>query len=140
MKDEDKTKKQLINELTELRQRIAELQASEAERKRAEAALRESEQRYRQLFEGIGDAVMVYSSQGRFLDCNGATLQRLGYSREELLRLGAADIVHPDSHLVMKDNQERIWAGETTVVESAHRCKDGRVRENVAVLRPSRGS
>ena len=127
MKDEDKTKKQLINELTELRQRIAELQASEAERKRAEAALRESEQRYRQIFGGIGDAVMVYSSQGRFLDCNGATLQRLGYSREELRRLRAADIIHPDFHLAMKDNQKRIWAGEATVVESAHRCKDGRV-------------
>jgi diguanylate cyclase (GGDEF)-like protein/PAS domain S-box-containing protein len=95
--------------------------------RQAREALRESEQRYRHLFEGIGDAVMVYSSQGRFVDCNEAALQWLGYSREELLRLGAADIVHPDFHQVMRDNQERVWAGEATIVESAHRCKDGRV-------------
>jgi GAF domain-containing protein len=42
MKDERKTKEQLINELVEMRQRIAELEASETERKRAEEALRRS--------------------------------------------------------------------------------------------------
>jgi PAS domain S-box-containing protein len=89
--------------------------------------IEESEQRYGQLFEGISDAVMVYSPQGRFLDCNEATLQRLGYGYEELLCLSAADIVHPDFHLMMKENQNRVWAGETTVVQSAYCCKDGGV-------------
>jgi len=41
MRDEDKTKEQLINELVEMRQRVAELVASETERVRAEEALRE---------------------------------------------------------------------------------------------------
>ena len=41
MKDEDKTKEQLIDELVALRQRIAELEASETARKRAEEALRD---------------------------------------------------------------------------------------------------
>ena len=41
MKDEDKTKGQFINELVELRQRIAELEALEAEHKRAEQETRE---------------------------------------------------------------------------------------------------
>lgn len=95
--------------------------------RQAEEARQESEQRYRQLFEGIGDAVMVYDWEGRFLDCNEAALQRLGYSREELLLLRTADIVHPDFHLAMKSNQERIWAGEIAVAESAHRCKGGRM-------------
>ena len=97
------------------------------ERKKMEETLKESEQRYRQLFEGISDAVMVYSSDGKFLNCNEVTLRRLGYSCEEFFRLTAADIVHPDFHPLMKDNQKRIWAGEATVVESAHRCKDGGV-------------
>ncbi len=44
MKDEDKTKEQLIDELVELRRRGAELEASEVEYKRAAEALRESEE------------------------------------------------------------------------------------------------
>ena len=39
MRDEDKTKEKLIDELTQLRQRITELEASESERRRAEEAL-----------------------------------------------------------------------------------------------------
>ena len=98
------------------------------ERKRAEDTIKESEKRYRQLFEGISDAVMVYSSQGKFLDCNEVAFKRLGYNREKFLSLTASDIVHPDFHKLINDNQKKIWAGgETTVVESAHRCKDGRV-------------
>jgi len=43
MGDIDKTKEQLINELTELRQRVARLEASEVELRRVAEALRESE-------------------------------------------------------------------------------------------------
>ena len=45
MQDEDKTKEQLIIELYELRERLAESEKDKAERKRAEEALRESQER-----------------------------------------------------------------------------------------------
>ncbi len=48
--DKDKTKRQLIYELVELRQRIVEFEASNTERKRAKEELRESEGKYRSLF------------------------------------------------------------------------------------------
>jgi len=119
---------QRVEERTEeLVKSNGQLRREITERKRAHEALRDSEERYRQIFEGVDDVVMVYGSQGEFLDCNESTLHRLGYSRQEFLRLRAADIVHPDYHLLMQDNQRAIWAGERTVVESAHRCKDGRV-------------
>ena len=47
MKDQSKTKQSLIQELVSLRERLTELEKSEAERKRAEDALLESEERYR---------------------------------------------------------------------------------------------
>ncbi|HWP45734.1 MAG TPA: diguanylate cyclase, partial [Candidatus Limnocylindrales bacterium] len=53
MKDEAKTKGQLVNELTELRRRLAELEVREMERKKREEALRESERRFHQMAENI---------------------------------------------------------------------------------------
>jgi len=99
----------------------------EEEHKQAEEALRETERRYRTLVESMGDAIMVFGSEGNFVDCNQVTLDRLGYSREEFLQLTPADFVHPDFQQVMKENQKRIWAGESTIVESAHVCKNGKV-------------
>ncbi len=53
MKDEEKTKEQLVNELVELRRRLTELEVREIERKRREEALRESERRFHQMAENI---------------------------------------------------------------------------------------
>ena len=53
MKDEKKTKNQLIQELAEMRQRVAQLEALEIEYKRAGEALRESEEKYRTLTKDV---------------------------------------------------------------------------------------
>jgi len=53
-RDQDKTKGQLLNELVEMRQRIAQLEASEAEGKKAEEALREAEQQKIEKLESLG--------------------------------------------------------------------------------------
>ena len=55
------------------------------ERRRAEAALRESEERYRALFEESRDAIYMTDAGGRFRAVNQAALELLGYTREELL-------------------------------------------------------
>lgn len=53
MKDENKTKKQLMDELAEMSQRINELEKSETERKKAEDALGESEEHFRSVFNRV---------------------------------------------------------------------------------------
>ena len=72
------------------------------ERKRAEELLRESEERYRLIFDGITDAVFVHgigndNMPGTFLAVNDVACKRLGYSREELLRMSPKDIDAPES-------------------------------------------
>ena len=62
------------------------------ERKEAEEALRESEDRFRQLFTQSVDILVVHDGDGRIFDCNGAACSALGYSREEMLSLSVQDL------------------------------------------------
>jgi PAS domain S-box-containing protein len=58
-----------------------------SERKRAEAVIRESESKYRALFEGAADAYLLSNDKG-FVDCNSAALAMFGYaSKDEFIAL-----------------------------------------------------
>jgi len=72
MKDEDKTSDQLIDELTKLRRRVAELGAVQVESKQTYKAFGESEEKYRVLFEAAKDALFLCDKTGRFVDVNDA--------------------------------------------------------------------
>ena len=89
-KTKDKTKEQLINELVEMRQRITELEKSEADRKRTQEALRESDEKYRRIFETSKDVLYLTSREGKFVDINQAGVDLFGYSKEELLKIDLA--------------------------------------------------
>lgn len=78
MNDKDKTKRQLINELVELRQRIAEFEASNTERKQAEEALRESNQFISLLFTNITDFITVQDTDYNIIKVNKAVERVFG--------------------------------------------------------------
>ncbi len=64
------------------------------ERKHVAESLRLSEEKYRQLFENVADAVLTFEPEGtRILDVNPAGLELFGHSREELLRLRLKDLI-----------------------------------------------
>ncbi len=63
-----------------------------SDRKKTESALRESETKYRTLFEQSSDAVYLSTRGGRLLDVNEAGAALFGYSREEMLSLDVASL------------------------------------------------
>src|SRR5262249_61617999 len=78
------------------------------------------------LFEGIDDAVFVHDLQGRILEANPAACQRLGYTRDEMLRLTTLDIDDPEFAAGFGDRlRQQLTTGQYRC-EGRHRTKDGR--------------
>jgi PAS domain S-box-containing protein len=79
---------------------IASTERDITERKRAEEALRESEERFRAIFDNVADGILITDIETeKFYSGNKAICQMLGYSLEELRNLGVTDI-HPEEDVV----------------------------------------
>jgi two-component system, cell cycle sensor histidine kinase and response regulator CckA len=99
------------------------------DRKRAEEALRESETRYKDLFDHAADGIYTHDLQGNYTSVNEAAARMLGYSREELLSLNYKDFVDPEYLSVTEENfRRKIQNGlETTgPYEILVHSKDGK--------------
>ena len=113
------------------------------ERKAAEHALRQSERKYRELFENILEGVYQTSPDGRILAANPELLRMLGFSSQEELSVPGVvreTFVDPDLHLSLRDRLERD--GSYANVEFQLRTRDHRiitVRENGRVVRDENG-
>ena len=81
MKDENKTKKQLINELSELSKRVDELENSESGSMYISGAARQSEDLYHSLFEQAADPIVLIDPRtGEFIEFNESAYKDLGYT------------------------------------------------------------
>lgn len=92
-------------------------------RKRAEEELRESEQRFRQLFEQSADALLVHDDRGRIVDCNPEACRTLGYSRGEMLALSVKDF----STNLLSEEEKASKKGDTLWGRAISTEQPGRV-------------
>ncbi|WP_162924438.1 EAL domain-containing protein [Rubrobacter indicoceani] len=104
------------------------------EYKEYEIALRESRERFEQIFDQSVDALLIHDEAGRIVDCNAEALRSFGYTKKEMLALEVCDLavdVIPEAEQTGREDTpwkraQKATAG--TVVsfhENAHRRKDG---------------
>ncbi|AFM25681.1 PAS domain S-box protein [Desulfomonile tiedjei] len=114
------------------------------DRKRAERALRESEEKYRATFNNVAVGIDVVDRDGRFQKVNGTLSSLLGYSEEELLDLTFFDVTHPSDVEESSHRHETLMRGEldTYRYDKRYIHKDGSViwaDTSVSVIRDCKG-
>jgi PAS domain S-box-containing protein len=113
-------------------------------RKQVEEALRESEERFRGVYEHAITGIVIRDKKGRFFSCNPAFNTMLGYSEKELRELAFPADVHPDDRAEYLALWHRLAAEEIPFFEIVSRCicNDGKViwvHKCVSLLRGAAG-
>jgi PAS domain S-box-containing protein len=130
MPDQSQDRTQLLAEINALRARVSELETAEKLRQQTEQALRQSEEKYRGLFENASIGIFHSLPEGRFLRVNPRLAEMLGYASPQELVSTITDIrtqIYIDSNkhasLLTLSRQRPGWV----YAENRYRRKDGSV-------------
>jgi len=102
------------------------------DRRKAEEEVKKSEIKFRELFEGINDAVFVHALTekgfSKFIEVNETACNRLGYTREELLSITPEDISSPQDPLSEESRQGLLNLQDSSRItfETVHISKPGK--------------
>lgn len=96
-----------------------------SERRRAEKALRESEEKHRTYVENAPDGIFIVDAEGKHVDVNKTACQMTGYSPEELRTMGIADLASPQAAAELLPTMHRLKEAKHLQTEVVLRKKDG---------------
>ena len=145
MINDDKTKAQLIEELADIRQRIAELEQAGARYRGTLESLEQSGRTYYDLYDNAPDMfVFVDAKTANIIRCNQTVVQMLDYTKEEIIGRPIFDMYHPDCLAEANEAfQAFVETGEVHDAELALKRKDGSkiyVSLNVSSVRDEEGN
>ncbi|CAN5718652.1 hypothetical protein BH11PSE8_BH11PSE8_35730 [soil metagenome] len=129
---------------TAVQERTAALEGEVREREVAEAALRESEQRFRNILNSVPIGVVYSDLRGKVIQANPGFCALTGYSEDELMRLGPLDYTHPDDIAQDAELNAQLVRGHIPMyrLDKRYVAKGGRivrVRATVSMLRDAHG-
>lgn len=108
--------------ITEL---LANLCETHLEETRIKKELRQSEQKFRDLFNNSSDAIFIVGFSGNILEVNSVASDKLGYSRRELLGMHVEDLDDPEFFEAIRNRIKRFRKEGHFIFETIHRHKDG---------------
>ncbi len=99
------------------------------ERRRAEQALRESEAKFRNVFQDAGVGMVIVSPEGYFLAANATFCDYLGYTEEELLAKSVESVTYHEDWPALSNKLREALEGDSTIRRLEKRClhKSGRI-------------
>lgn len=97
----------------------------ETKRKKAEEALRQSEQKFKTLFHTAGDAIFLIELSGKIIETNNFASEKFGYTREEFLQLTGLELNFPFDPEKIKNRLELIKEKGELYFESVFKSKKG---------------
>jgi PAS domain S-box-containing protein len=112
----------------EILQTLADQCGGALQRVQVEEELRQSQRRFRELFENSPDAIFVEDLQGKVLDVNRGACMLHGMTRGQLVGKGAIDQLVPPAHRdTARADFQKLAAGQITWIESENLRADGRM-------------
>ena len=133
MKDSQKTKAQLLDEVAKLRKKITRLEKKGSEYKEAEQALKEERIRFRQLFENAQEGIVITTDEGVITHANQEFLRIFGYELKEVVGKNIDKLVAGEKALRAKLITNNVVKGKNIALETVRRKKDG-TPVNVSVI------
>lgn len=123
-----KTDNEIMNELTKLRQRVAELEKSEAECKKLKKTLLQSEKRFKDITKNASEWIWELDLAGKYTYASPAVKAILGYKPEEVLKIHIYDLFHPEDRKNLKKKVFRMFVKKQSFRKFINRCihKNGR--------------
>jgi len=127
MKDQEKAKAELLQELETLRGKVAGFEKTEVEHKRAEEAYRKSQERFRKIFQYSNDAIFIFDPERDIIvDINPRACSKLEYSRKELLSMPITAIHPKEMPELMAFSKSVLEQGEGWTDELSCLTKSGK--------------
>jgi PAS domain S-box-containing protein len=115
---------------------IAESIGTAIERQNVEEALRESEEKYRDLVENINDIIYVHDEHGRFVYISPVVEPLSGYTPAEIVGRFFTEFIHPEDLPALMESSQRTLAGHLEPSEFRVMTKSGEIRWGRSSSRP----